>query len=80
MVESALIFSKGSRLHFDLPRISGVETSGLKSFEDMEREYILKVLTAKKWKVEGNDSASSVLKLPPSTLRSRISKLGLKRP
>jgi len=80
VVESALIALKGDKLHFDLPRTADVATGKLKSFEEMEREYILEVLKAKNWKIEGRDSASSTLGLPPSTLRSRIKKLGLKRP
>ena len=80
VVESALISLEGDKLHFDLPRTADVATSKLKSFEEMEREYILEVLKAKNWKIEGRYSASSILGLPPSTLRSRIKKLGLKRP
>ena len=79
-VESALISLEGNKLHFDLPKNADVATNKLKSFEEMEREYILEVLKAKNWKIGGKDSASSILGLPPSTLRSRIKKLGLKRP
>ena len=79
-VENALISLEGNKLHFDLPKTADVATGKLKSFEEMEREYILEVLKAKNWKIEGKDSASSILGLPPSTLRSRIKKLGLKRP
>ena len=80
VVESALITSEKNKLHFDLPKTADVATSKLKTFEEMEREYILEVLKAKNWKIKGRDSASSILGLPPSTLRSRIKKLGLKRP
>jgi transcriptional regulator with GAF, ATPase, and Fis domain len=52
----------------------------LKSFEEMEREYILDALKAKNWKIKGKDSASFILRMPPSTLRHRIEKLGPKRP
>jgi PAS domain S-box-containing protein len=79
-VENALITSKKNKLHFDLPETSVGTTRKLKPFKEMEREYILEVLEAKNWKIEGQDSASSILDLPPSTLRARIRKLGLKRP
>jgi len=79
-IESALISLEGNKLHFDLPDNANVATNKLKSFEKMEQEYILEVLKAKNWKIGGKDSASSILGLPPSTLRSRIKKLGLKRP
>jgi chemotaxis protein methyltransferase CheR len=80
VVESALITLQKNKLHFDLPKTSDGATRKLKTFEEMEREYILDVLKAKGWKIGGKDSASSILGLPPSTLRSRIKKLGLKRP
>ncbi len=47
------------------------------SFEEMEREYILQDLKAKNWKVEGTNSAASVLQMNPNTLRSRMQKLGI---
>jgi chemotaxis protein methyltransferase CheR len=80
VIEGALITSEKNKLHFDLPKTADVATSKLKSLEAMEREYILEVLKAKNWKIKGKDSASSILELPPSTLRSRIKKLGLKKP
>ena len=79
-VESALISSEKNKLNFDLPKTADDATRTLKTLEDMEREYILDVLKAKNWKVKGKDSASSILGLPPSTLRHRINKLGLKKP
>ncbi|MEN8691918.1 MAG: sigma-54 dependent transcriptional regulator [Desulfobacterales bacterium] len=80
VVESALITSEENKLHFDLPETSVGTTSKLKSFEEMEREYILDVLKATNWKIKGKNSASDILKLHPNTLHSRIKKLGLKRP
>jgi len=80
VVESALISLEGYKLHFDLPQSAAVGTGKFRSFEEMERDYVLEVLKAKNWMIEGKDSASSILELPPSTLRSRIKKLGLKRP
>jgi transcriptional regulator with GAF, ATPase, and Fis domain len=46
----------------------------------MERDYILRVLKATNWKIGGKDSASSALKMHVNTLRSRMKKLGIKRP
>jgi transcriptional regulator with GAF, ATPase, and Fis domain len=46
----------------------------------MERDYILRVLKAKNWKIRGEDGAASILGKPSSTLRSRMKKLGLERP
>jgi DNA-binding NtrC family response regulator len=80
VVESALITSEKNRLHFDLPETASGATRKLKTFEEMEREYILRVLKATNWKIKGKDSTSTILGLPSSTLRHRIKKLGLKRP
>ena len=79
-VESALIVAQGDKLKFDLPQIQDSAPSNFVSFEEMERDYILSVLKAKNWKIKGRDSASTILGLPPSTLRHRIKKLGLKKP
>jgi chemotaxis protein methyltransferase CheR len=79
-VEGALISARGNKLHFDLPKTEDVAINNFKSFEEMEREYILDVLKSKNWKIGGEDSAASILGMPSSTLRSRIKKLGLQRP
>ena len=81
VIESALIISgKKNKLHFDLPKTAIGATRKLKTFEEMEREYILEVLKAKNWKIRGEDGAASILGKPSSTLRSRMKKLGIKRP
>ena len=80
VIEGAMICAQGDKLHFDLPKTGGVATADLKSFEEIEREYILKVLEAKNWKIGGEGSAASTLRMPPSTLRSRMNKLGIQRP
>ena len=80
VIESAMISVHGNQLHFDIPQTADVETGDLKSFEEMEREYILKVLDHVKWKVGGENSASIILGTPASTLRSRMKKLGIQRP
>jgi transcriptional regulator with GAF, ATPase, and Fis domain len=51
-----------------------------KSFEEMERDYILRVLEAKNWRIGGEDSAASTLGMHVSTLRGRMKKLGIKKP
>ena len=80
VVESALITLEKNKLHFDLPQTANVATRTLKTFEEMERDYFLDVLKTTNWKIKGQDSASSIAGLPPSTLRHRIKKLGLKKP
>jgi transcriptional regulator with GAF, ATPase, and Fis domain len=45
--------------------------------EDMERRYIEKVLEKCEGRIEGADGSAVILGLKPSTLRSRLQKLGL---
>ena len=45
----------------------------------MERDYILQVLKSKNWKIQGANSAASVLEMNPNTLRARLKKLGIKK-
>ena len=47
---------------------------------EMERQHILSVLTRTHWRVYGPHGAAAQLGLNPSTLRSRLKKLGLSRP
>ena len=46
----------------------------------LERENILTVLRKTGWKIKGIDGAAELLGLKPTTLASRMGKLGLKRP
>ncbi|CAB5173742.1 Formate hydrogenlyase transcriptional activator, partial [Olavius algarvensis associated proteobacterium Delta 3] len=79
-VESALIATQGDKLNFKLPKISDSSLNNFKPFEEMEREYILRVLKAKSWKIGGDNSAASALGMHVNTLRGRMKKLGLKKP
>ncbi len=49
------------------------------ALEDVEREHIRNVLEKVGWRVAGEDGAAGRLKMNPSTLRSRMAKLGIKR-
>jgi formate hydrogenlyase transcriptional activator len=46
---------------------------------DVERAHILRVLYSSAWRIEGPRGAAAVLGLKPSTLRSRMRKLGVHR-
>ncbi len=81
IVERAVITSQSSVLSLKDALINSKpvpeQLSG--SLQDVEKKYILKVLNACNWKIEGQSGASHVLGLNPSTLRSRMLKLGLKK-
>ena len=50
------------------------------SLEEMERRHIQTVLTQTQWTIEGEHGAARALDLNPSTLRSRMKRLGINRP
>jgi formate hydrogenlyase transcriptional activator len=83
VIERAVITSPGPALRL-ADRLHGEATKtgeeSLKGLEALEREHILKVLQKTRWKIEGEGGAASILGLNPSTLRSRIKKLDIKRP
>ncbi|TDI48653.1 MAG: hypothetical protein E2P02_00265 [Acidobacteria bacterium] len=61
------------------PEFSGI-TGSSAALEDVERQHILQTLESVGWVVEGDEVAAERLGLNPSTLRSRMDKLGIKKP
>jgi formate hydrogenlyase transcriptional activator len=57
---------------------SASDTNG--SLDDVERRHIESVLNQTNWMIEGERGAAKILDMNPSTLRSRMQKLGVKRP
>jgi transcriptional regulator with PAS, ATPase and Fis domain len=54
--------------------------AGHQSLEDAERRHIESVLNSTRWIVEGPQGAAGILQMNPSTLRSRMKRLGIQRP
>jgi PAS domain S-box-containing protein len=50
-----------------------------KTLEEVEREHIINVLENTGWRIEGPYGAAKILGLNPSTLRTRMLKLGIQR-
>jgi formate hydrogenlyase transcriptional activator len=50
------------------------------SLEATERKHMESVLASTGWLIEGANGAAAILKLNPSTLRSRMRRLGISRP
>jgi len=83
-IERSTLLSNGntiSELYKPLNSIDTLHTKGeltpLKPLEAMERDYILSVLKLCKGKVYGEGGAAEILKIPTSTLNSKIKKLGI---
>jgi formate hydrogenlyase transcriptional activator len=83
VIEQAVLVSEGPHLRLgEQLKLEGVLASpdaSLKSLEEVERGHIVEVLESTDWKLEGRDGAAAVLGLKPSTLRSRMQKLDLRR-
>ena len=75
-----MILSKGQVLTIELPenRVRGGSMSG--TMEEVERQYILEVLERVNWRVSGPRGAAEILGLVPTTLHSRLKKLGISIP
>jgi chemotaxis protein methyltransferase CheR len=83
VIERAVINSQSPvlRLYEQLGPTSGVPADAVGgTLEDVERDYIVRVLDNLSWKIEGTNGAAQALGLNPSTLRTRIRKLGIVRP
>ncbi|HKY06595.1 MAG TPA: helix-turn-helix domain-containing protein, partial [Candidatus Binatia bacterium] len=48
--------------------------------ENNERQHILRALAETKWVIHGKKGAAEILGINPSTLRSRMEKLGIRKP
>ncbi len=80
LIERAVITSPEGNLQIEIPSPSGFLPDQTLSLQELEREYILKVLENSNWKVEGQAGAAFHLGLNPSTLRFRMKKLHIERP
>lgn len=84
VIERSVITSQSSTLTLS-GKLKSSESEGLDTGKNMtlsevEQAYISNVLESTFWKVEGKNGAAEILGLHPSTLRSRMRKLGLSRP
>ena len=96
VIERAVIISRGGVLDFDLPvtdsppaapRFTPQEADATEpeiltepEMQRRERENLLAALRKTNWKIRGADGAADLLELKPTTLVTRMKKMGLKRP
>ena len=94
VIERAVITSRESRLNLDraLPADNGPLAGGLEQaagpgrriltseeLAELERENVRRALEQTDWRVAGENGAASLLGLKPTTLKSRMKALGLRR-
>ncbi len=80
VVERAMIVARGPRLTITLPTPVASPGKHGQRLSDIEREHIRSVLESTGWRIRGAGGAAERLGLPPTTLETRLAKLGLKRP
>jgi len=84
MIERSMIISRGSELtirHDSKQSVETTETSdGIAALSEVERDHIIKTLEATHWRVSGETGAAKILHIKPTTLESRMKKLGIVRP
>ncbi|MGI9517272.1 MAG: sigma 54-interacting transcriptional regulator [Pirellulaceae bacterium] len=90
LIERALISAEDNSL-LDLPGpirlITSLHQSGSEATVDdavdlfaVERAHIVDVLMQTRWRIAGSSGAAAILGIPPSTLRSKMKRLGIVRP
>ena len=81
VMERAVVLSSDDELELRSELSSRSMIRGVyDTLENVERAYILEVLEHTRWVIEGPAGAAAILGLHPNTLRSRLIKLGLRRP
>jgi transcriptional regulator with GAF, ATPase, and Fis domain len=80
VVERAMIGATSSELVIALPPTSASAALRSDRLVDVEREHIRNVLQTSGWRIRGVAGAADRLGLPPTTLETRMAKLGIVRP
>jgi formate hydrogenlyase transcriptional activator len=79
-VERAVILSRGPNLWVPVPDGAEARTPRGTTLDEVQRQHIINVLTQTGWRVRGKNGAAAVLGMNESTLRSKMNKLGIRRP
>jgi formate hydrogenlyase transcriptional activator len=77
IIERAMITNTGPTLNIAPPAIADTAAAKGMAMEDAEREHILRVLELTNGRIRGKNGAAALLQLKPTTLESRMAKLGI---
>ena len=83
-IERAVIISEWTELRIwdrqdTVQKTVAAPEQGVKGIDELERSHIFEVLQKTGWRINGAKGAAALLGINPSTLRSRIKKLGIVR-
>jgi formate hydrogenlyase transcriptional activator len=80
VVERAMILARGPRLTITLPVTSSAAIECSSKLADVQKAHIRRVLESVGWRIRGSGGAADRLGMRPTTLETRMAKLGLTRP
>jgi len=83
VIERAMILGSGRTLNISLGRTMIHRSRShpiAGTLDEAESAHISQVLEQCQWRIRGDGGAARILGVKPTTLESRIKKLGLKRP
>jgi len=82
IIQRSVISSQGPRFHLaplEIVQPHVGQTDTFNTLEENERGHILEALKRSRWKIHGTGGAADILKIHPSTLSSRMKKLGIRK-
>jgi len=84
IIERGVILARDGEIRIDEalemhPPADVSEEVGLGTLREVERDHVLAVLDVTGWRIEGTKGAAAILDLHPNTLRSRMTKLGIRK-
>ncbi|WP_303317172.1 sigma 54-interacting transcriptional regulator [Flavivirga abyssicola] len=82
LIERAVIVERGTTLNPGswMPKMNGnINFDDFKSFETMQRDYIIKVLNYTNWRVSGKKGAATILNMKDKTLFAKMKRLGIEK-
>ncbi|MDC8104579.1 sigma 54-interacting transcriptional regulator [Chryseobacterium sp. B21-037] len=84
MVERSMLTAKGNMIRkMDFPKVINSQNTDqdfrIKTLQEFEKEYILKIIKKCNGRIFGETGAAKLLGLPPTTLISKMQKLGIEK-
>ena len=80
IIERAMIRNAGPELQVSLPDNIGPHPARAATLEEVERRHIVQALEQTGWRIRGKNGAADRLALKPTTLESKMLRLGIERP
>jgi transcriptional regulator with GAF, ATPase, and Fis domain len=82
VIERSVLLSNDPTLYIESLEMSSIkqEITEPVSLEEIIRKHILNILESTNWKIYGNNGAAKLLNVKPTTLQSKMIKLGIQKP